>query len=303
MISPSSIKLLRIVALFLAMAALLTACTPADDARAGYVPAMLELPQDVTRTISKTGAFVSLPASAQSTDAQTYEQLLDADAPLVSEVTSSKSTSSKSTSSKTLSDSQLKKLSHTELLAINPDYFGKLTVEGPGIHEIVCVGDKYDDYLRKSFYKKYYYYGTIFVEPGTSQSFVERNIVLYGHNTGKSKPNNNKFGKLRYFREDGYAVKNPYIYIDTPLGKLKYEVFTVFLSPDFLPAAEWETHFNRRNFSSAADAKKFMEAMEARSMYDCNTGAFTGNENLVTLVTCMYDFEGAKLIVMGRQVS
>ena len=59
MTTPSLIKSLRITALCLAAVTLLTACTPTADVRADFVPAALELPQDATRTIAKTGNFVS----------------------------------------------------------------------------------------------------------------------------------------------------------------------------------------------------------------------------------------------------
>ena len=278
--------------------------------------------EDAVPVIIKTGEFVSVPpTSAQATtaDFSAYEVLMDPGRPLVSEVsskasreTSSKtskaasSQSSKAASSKTtsveLSADELIKLPHEELAEINSDYFGKLTVEGPEIHEIVCVGADYDVYLRKNFYKKYYYYGTVFTEAATSQTSLDRNIIFYGHNTGKSKPNNNKFGKLRYFREEGYAKKHPYVSIDTPFGKFKYQIFTVFLSPHILPASEYKTHFTRTHFSSAEDMKTFAEAMAERSIVDCGEVTFTGNENLITLVTCVYDFDEAKLVIMARQV-
>lgn len=200
-----------------------------------------------------------------------------------------------------LTKSELLALSDSQLLKINSDYLGKLYVEGAAITELVAVGQTNDKYLRADFYGDYAYYGTIFGDSRTSRKALDRNTILMGHNTGKSKPNDHAFGKLRYYRTAGYAVNHPYITLQTVHGNYKFQIFSVFLASGTVTKENYPDHFMRMEFKDDADFAKYLSARKAQSLYDTGV-TVSGSDKVLTLVCCVYDFDNARLIIMAKQV-
>lgn len=231
-----------------------------------------------------------------------------------SSTTSSKTTSSKSTSSKTSSSSssgtssidpdkeytksQLLKMTIEQVKEINKDFYGFLRLPGVPINEPVVLTDNMDTYHRYDFYHNYDRYGTIYLQSGTSWTSLDKNTVAYGHNRGKSAYNAKMFGPLVKFRKLGYVQENPYIYLESPHGNYKFQIFTVMLCHG---TVEHEDNYMRTSFSSVEEAGKFFNHMKDDSLFDIGVSV-NGNDKIITLVTCVYDFDDARLVIMGKLV-
>ena len=220
--------------------------------------------------------------------------------PAASKSTASKSTATKSKSSQ-LSKNQLLQLPISKLSTINKDFLGKLYVEGSSISEIVVVGETNTTYLRSDFYHNYAYYGTIFGDSRTSKTTLDRNTILMGHNTGKSKPNDHAFGKLRYYRTTGYAKDHPTITFQTVHGDYKFQIFSVFVTPGPVTASNYPNHFMRMEFKDDAEFEAYLKKMKAASLYDTGV-SISGSDKILTLVCCVYDYEDARLVIMAKKV-
>ncbi len=210
------------------------------------------------------------------------------------------SSGSKSSSSKP-GISTLKTMSLSDIYKINKDIYGKLKVPGAGINELVVLTKNHNDYYRYNFYKVYDRYGTIFADRQTSRDVLNRNTVLYGHNRGKYSQNYKMFGTLTYFRSKSFTRDNPYIYLETFHGKYKFQIFSVQLREDYIPKERYIENYMRTDFGTNEQMAEFLNVMKSKSLFDTGVNV-SGSDNIITLVTCVYDFEGAKLIVMGKLV-
>lgn len=269
---------------------------------------------DPTLTLSRTGQEVWTPGQMEMMTQQTAAEnsiatlYIDPE-PVSSAATSVASTPAASKSTKTatvtksgtLNKTQLLALPVTKLSAINKDFLGKLYVEGSSVYEIVVVGSTNTTYLRSDFYKNYAYYGTIFGDSRTSKTGLDRNTILMGHNTGKSKPNDHAFGKLRYFRTASYANTHPYITFQTVHGDYNFQIFSVQVTPGTVTESNYPTHFMRMEFKDDTEFDSYLKMMKAKSLYDTGVSV-SGSDKIITLVCCVYDYSDSRLVIMAKLV-
>jgi len=240
------------------------------------------------------------------TDALALTKELTADAhalqlePTPTKVVKAASSSSSSSSSKP-SISKLKTMTLDEIYKINKDIYGKVKVPGADINELVVLTKNENDYYRYNFYKVYDRYGTIFADNQTSRDYLDRNTVLYGHNRGKYSQNYKMFGTLTYFRSASFTKSHPYIYLETFHGNYKFQIFSVQLREDYIPKERYIENYMRTDFATDSQMGDFLSVMKSKSMFDTGVSV-SGSDYIITLVTCVYDFEGAKLVVMGKLV-
>ena len=240
------------------------------------------------------------------TDALALTEQLTAEAkslqlePTPTKVVKASSSSSSGSSSKP-SISTLKGMSLDDIYKINKDIYGKLKLPGAGINELVVLTKNENDYYRYNFYKVYDRYGTVFADNQTHRDSLDRNTVLYGHNRGMYSQNYKMFGTLTYYRSKSFTRDNPYIYLETFHGKYKFEIFSVQLREDYIPKERYIENYMRTDFATNEQMGEFLDVMKSKSMFDTGVSV-SGSDYIITLVTCVYDFEGAKLVVMGKLI-
>ena len=106
---------------------------------------------------------------------------------------------------------------------VNADITGWLYVPAvPTISYPVCRGNDNEYYLDHSFKKQQVFAGSIFMDCACEGDFSGRVTILYGHNMR----NGSMFGSLKKLDSE-LAVTDPLIYVMTPHGALKYEIFAV----------------------------------------------------------------------------
>jgi len=243
---------------------------------------------------------------APQTDALALTQQLTAKAKsLQLEPTPTKAVKASSSSGSSRSSkpgiSTLKGMSLDDIYKVNKDIYGKVKLPGAGINELVVLTKNHNDYYRYNFYKVYDRYGTIFADRQTHRDSLDRNTVLYGHNRGKYSQNYKMFGTLTYYRSKSFTRDNPYIYLETFHGKYKFQIFSVQLREDYIPADRYIENYMRTDFGSNEQMEEYLNVMKSKSLFDTGVSV-TGSDYIVTLVTCVYDFEGAKLVVMGKLI-
>ncbi len=197
--------------------------------------------------------------------------------------------------------STLKGMTLDQIYKINKDIYGKVRVPGAGIYELVVLTKNELDYYRYNFYKVYDRYGTIFADNQTHRDSLDRNTVLYGHNRGMYSQNYKMFGTLTYFRSKSFTKDNPYIYLETFHGNYKFQIFSVQLREDYIPADRYIENYMRTDFGTDEQMAEYLNVMKSKSMFDTGVSV-SGSDYIITLVTCVYDFEGAKLVVMGKLI-
>ena len=113
-------------------------------------------------------------------------------------------------------------------------------------------------------------------------------------------PNNLLFATLDQYRTvEGY--KNaPLIEYSTLYETYTFKVFAAFIATDN-PASDGGFYFDTTDFVSDAKFSEFINEVKMRSIFNTDISVQT-DDKLITLVTDSNEFEGAKLVVMGRMV-
>lgn len=192
-----------------------------------------------------------------------------------------------------------KEISHKELLAKNKEYVGWLTVTGGDVSLPVVKATDNDKYLHRSFYLKYLYAGTLFVD-ARNHSLNDKNLIIYGHNMN----NGSMFGNLRRYKNANaeFYKKNSYIVFNTINGNYKYKIYAAYLADgsgsndnSFITQAV-KTDFTNESFLT------YLTAVKEKAYYD--TGVTVDeNDRIITLVTCdRTRIKNGRLIVVGKLV-
>ena len=192
------------------------------------------------------------------------------------------------------SESALKTLSQK-----NNDIKGWLTVNGTNIDCAVCQGDNDIFYTNHNQLGKKSRYGALFLSSSDSFSRKgdDKNIVIFGNNM----KDGTMFGTLKKYRNLNFYKQNPYInlyYADNAETYIVFAVMLVSASSDdqgevYKP---YKSHFIDENEFNA-----WYNETLSRSLINTTVTA-ERSDNILTLVTVANDFDGARLVVMAKQI-
>lgn len=186
------------------------------------------------------------------------------------------------------------------LLALNPDTIGWLQVPGTDIDYAVTQTDDQSFYLTHDIKGNKNVNGNPFLgaESHIGDTGTTANITIYAHNN----KNQTMFGTLSRLRDLGYLKQSPLISFDTLYGDGEYEIVAIYIA-NVLPAQDDGQFFDfgQGTFKDDADFNAFVAASRARSLVNTGTDVKPGDQ-LLTLVTCTYEFSNARLVVLAREV-
>ena len=184
----------------------------------------------------------------------------------------------------------------SELYAINSDFAGWIAVPGMDINYSVVQAEDNDRYLRRDIYGKYTSYGVPFFDYRCNMKELSRNTVIYGHNM---RHDDKIFGPLEEYRAPEAFKKAPLIGMSTLYGDYTFKIYAVFIS-NSNPKDDNGRVFNYI-FVNAGEERfnNYITEIDKRKLY--TTGVdINENDKIITLSTCCYDFEDARLVVVGR---
>lgn len=183
-----------------------------------------------------------------------------------------------------------------ELYALNSDFAGWVSIPELDINYSVVKATDNDYYLRRDFYKNSTKYGVPFFDFRNSLDILNRNTVIYGHNM---RHDDKIFGTLEQYRTPEGFKKAPLIGISTLYGDYTFKVYAVFISnskPSDNNGDVFQYNFTAANNENFAN---YIREVDKRKLY--STGVdINENDRIITLSTCCYDFEDARLAVVGR---
>lgn len=167
-----------------------------------------------------------------------------------------------------------------------------------------CKSDNKDSqfYLTHNYLKQYTPrgFGAIFIDYRSTKGMKSKNIVLHGHHM----EDGSMFGDLmkygRYSGNLGFYKKSPTIKLSTPKGGTKaYKIISVFKS-NVNPAQGEYFDFYCSKFKSKAQFMNYVYNLRVRSLINCPVSV-NENDQLVTLVTCSYEFNNFRTVVVARK--
>lgn len=170
-----------------------------------------------------------------------------------------------------------------KLLNINEDYKMWLSITNTNIDYPVVQGEDNEFYLSHSFNKEESISGALFIDSNNNIN-VDKNIVIYGHHM----KNETMFHNLNYFKEEEFFNENKINIIRS--GKQnEYEPFSVYVIP------EEEAIFNM-SFSDDSDYKEYLANLGSKSYFYRDINLDKDSE-IITLITCSYEYDGARTVV------
>lgn len=187
-----------------------------------------------------------------------------------------------------------------ELLAANSDFRGWLTINGTRVDNPVYQTTDNDFYIDHNMDKEKSTYGALFIDYRAALTNTEtsQNLVIYGHHM----KNGSMFGSLKKYRDLSFYKENPTLTFDTLYKTGEYKVFAVFII-NTLPEQDNGNLFNYRptSFGTQEAFLSWIAEVRSRSLIDTPVDVIE-NDQILTLSTCIYDFDDARLVVMARRV-
>lgn len=177
----------------------------------------------------------------------------------------------------------------SRLLALNSQTIGWVQINETPLEYPVVQTDNNDYYLSHDFLNKESFEGAIF-QDYLCDPINTRNHVLYGHYMSDES----MFGSLWNYQEKSYYDLHPVIQFDQPDNPGDWEIFSVYVT-------EADYDYRQPKFSSDTDFMNYMIRLEERSFYDTGVD-LSPTDEVLTLSTCIYTFDNARLAVHARKV-
>ena len=126
----------------------------------------------------------------------------------------------------------------------------------------------------------------------------DRNSIIYGHSTRSS---DKIFSKLFDYRTTRGFINNPIIEFNTIYHDYKWKVYAVFITN--ATTAEDNGYFFNYVWTNISEASfgQYIAELDSRKLY--TTGVdIKPTDKILTLSTCLYEFDNARLVVVARMV-
>ena len=175
-----------------------------------------------------------------------------------------------------------------ELKSINSDYKMWIQIENTNINYPVVQSSDNDYYLKHNFRKESNISGTVFIESANDID-NDKNIILYGHNMR----NGTMFNNITNYKEESFFNEDNKINIIMNNTLYEYEVFSVYVKN----VSEVNLAIG---FASEDEFINYAYNEADESLYKKDVD-FSAEDNLITLVTCSYEFTDARTIVVARR--
>lgn len=178
---------------------------------------------------------------------------------------------------------------HSELLNINADYLGWISIKGTRISYPFVQGKDNSFYLTHNFYRELDFAGTIFMDGRISDDGLKRNNIIYGHNM-KDK---SMFGSLKDFLDSEYFEKNKIITIDRLDGSYKWEIFSVYTTTD--------TDWLQIDFDDDYEYGQYLDLIQKKSKQP-SQAEVNVDDFILTLSTCITNRNDARFIIHAKLI-
>lgn len=181
--------------------------------------------------------------------------------------------------------------SFEELLAINPDVVGWVSLDNTRVDFPVLQGASNLTYINTDVYGNFALAGSIFLDSRNSRDFSDSYCLLYGHHMA----NGNMFGDLDLYKDEDFFRANRTGTLILPEKTYNLEIISCMLvgaSDDYI----FEPDSTRYNINS------LLQYAETKSLFvneDVLTRAKeTEDLQILALSTCSSEFTDARTIVL-----
>lgn len=203
-------------------------------------------------------------------------------------------------------------LQFSELLAVNEDVKGWLTIPDTNIDYVVVQSDKENPeyYLDKDIYHEYSKAGTLFLDVKCSVEDNSQSLIIYGHNMVSTpekmfrdltKYKVSKSGKDKNEVPDFYK-EHPVIYFDTIYQTGQWKIFSVFITNGSSNKRDEFFDYTKSSFKDKSDFLNYVYQLRIRSELNIDCVDITDTDQLLILSTCSYEVDNYRTVIVARKV-
>ena len=168
------------------------------------------------------------------------------------------------------------------------DYRGWIKINNTNINYPIVQGKDNSFYLDKDINKNYLSSGSIFMNY-LNNGFNDENTILFGHHMR----NKTMFAQLEKYKEKEFFQNDNDIKIEVENDKvLTYKVFSVYVT-------DANDNYIKTNFDNKSEYKEFLDKIKNKSIYKSDINV-DENDKIITLSTCSYEFNDARMVVHGK---
>lgn len=184
------------------------------------------------------------------------------------------------------------------LYAINQHLVGWVSVPNSGIDVQIVQSQNNSEYLKKDFYGNYSRYGCPFMDYRNDARYLNQNTIIYGHHMSDGLI----FAELSKYKElDGF-LESPIICFDTLYKTQYFKVYAAFITNSRESDDNgYIFNYTVTSFASTQNFDDYIKAVDERKLYTTGVDINSGDK-LLTLSTCTYEFNDARLVVIGRML-
>lgn len=182
------------------------------------------------------------------------------------------------------------------LYYVNQDLVGWLKINNTNLDVQIVQSTDNEYYSSRDFYKNSSNSGCPYLHYKNSTQELDDNTVIYG----PYLQNNLLFATLDQYRTvEGYKNAS-LIEFSTLYETYTFKVFAAFISTDN-PVSDGGFNYATTDFISDGKFSEYINEVKLRSLFNTDISVQT-DDKLITLVTDSNEFEGARLVVMGRMI-
>ena len=178
-----------------------------------------------------------------------------------------------------------------KLVENNPDTVGWLRIPNTNVDHVVMQGDDNFYYLDHNFFEDKLTAGSMTLDFRIDPANLEGNVLLYGHHMQVGTMLND----LGKYRRESFYRQNPIIYFDTIYEEAQWEVFSAYVQSN-------RFNYFKMDFESRDEYFQYIKALQRESIYETDV-ELSPDDVILTLSTCVYDFEDARMVVHARRVN
>lgn len=181
----------------------------------------------------------------------------------------------------------------SELLKVNPDVCGWITMDNTNVDYPVLQGETNFSYINTDVYGNFSLAGSIFLDTRNSREFADPYSLIYGHHMADSK----MLGDLDLYKDETFFQENTTGTLVLPDRTYKLEVIACLLvrasEDNIFEPAMWKD----------SNISRFLEFTENNSMnlHDEVLAQLKAAEEpfqILALSTCSYEYTDARTIVL-----
>lgn len=183
----------------------------------------------------------------------------------------------------------------------NNDLIGWIQIDGTNVnYPVMYTPSNKNFYLHKNWKKQESKIGLPYLDERCNIENSD-NLIIYAHNVKGDK----MFGGLKKYKNEEYYKNHKLIKFDTLYEEQQYEIISVFITKVFYNNENVDEDFlyyNYLNFDNIDIYNDFIENIKQKSFYNTDITSNYGDK-FITLSTCDYTYENARLVVVAVKLN